>query len=129
MSMSFGYGPAGEKQEMLSLLRSAVERGVTFFDTAQVYGPFTNEELLGEALGARDRRRLLQPTGQGFPDGEDRREHHVRQLRLPQHRPSLHAGGSEGESGLRRSVGAGRRAEGRDTSSDRTGLGACPEAM
>jgi aryl-alcohol dehydrogenase-like predicted oxidoreductase len=50
MSMSFGYGPPGGKQEMISLLRSAVERGVTFFDTAQVYGPFTNEELLGEAL-------------------------------------------------------------------------------
>jgi aryl-alcohol dehydrogenase-like predicted oxidoreductase len=50
MSMSFGYGPAPDKQEMISLLRSAVERGVTFFDTAQVYGPFTNEELVGEAL-------------------------------------------------------------------------------
>lgn len=50
MSMSFGYGPASDKQEMISLLRSAVERGVTFFDTAQVYGPFTNEELVGEAL-------------------------------------------------------------------------------
>jgi aryl-alcohol dehydrogenase-like predicted oxidoreductase len=50
MSMSFGYGPPADKHEMLSLLRSAVERGVTFFDTAQVYGPFTNEELLGEAL-------------------------------------------------------------------------------
>jgi aryl-alcohol dehydrogenase-like predicted oxidoreductase len=48
--MSFGYGPPGDKQEMISLLRSAVRRGVTFFDTAQVYGPFTNEELLGEAL-------------------------------------------------------------------------------
>ncbi len=50
MSMSFGYGPPPDKQEMISLLRSAVERGVTFFDTAQVYGPFTNEELVGEAL-------------------------------------------------------------------------------
>jgi aryl-alcohol dehydrogenase-like predicted oxidoreductase len=45
MGMSYGYGPAGDKQEMISLLRSAVERGVTFFDTAEVYGPFTNEEL------------------------------------------------------------------------------------
>jgi aryl-alcohol dehydrogenase-like predicted oxidoreductase len=44
--MSFGYGPAGDKQEMISLIRAAVERGVTFFDTAEVYGPFTNEELL-----------------------------------------------------------------------------------
>ena len=50
MGMSFSYGPAAHKQEMISLLRSAVNRGVTFFDTAEVYGPFTNEELLGEAL-------------------------------------------------------------------------------
>jgi aryl-alcohol dehydrogenase-like predicted oxidoreductase len=50
MGMSFGYGPAADKQEMISLLRAAVERGVTFFDTAEVYGPFTNEELVGEAL-------------------------------------------------------------------------------
>jgi aryl-alcohol dehydrogenase-like predicted oxidoreductase len=50
MGMSDGYGPAADKQEMISLIRSAVDRGVTFFDTAQVYGPFTNEELVGEAL-------------------------------------------------------------------------------
>ena len=50
MSMSFGYGPAADKQEMISLIRKAVELGVTFFDTAEVYGPFTNEELVGEAL-------------------------------------------------------------------------------
>jgi aryl-alcohol dehydrogenase-like predicted oxidoreductase len=50
MGMSFGYGPVHDKQEMISLIRSAVERGVTFFDTAEVYGPFTNEELVGEAL-------------------------------------------------------------------------------
>src|SRR5271155_5663376 len=50
MSMSFGYGPAGDKQEMICLIRSAVEQGVTFFDTAEVYGPFINEELVGEAL-------------------------------------------------------------------------------
>ena len=50
MGMSFGYGPAADKQEMISLIRSAVERGVSFFDTAEVYGPFTNEELVGEAL-------------------------------------------------------------------------------
>jgi aryl-alcohol dehydrogenase-like predicted oxidoreductase len=50
MGMSFGYGPAGEKQEMIALIRSAVEKGVTFFDTAEVYGPFTNENLVGEAL-------------------------------------------------------------------------------
>ncbi len=50
MGMSFSYGPAGDKREMISLIRSAVERGITFFDTAEVYGPFTNEELVGEAL-------------------------------------------------------------------------------
>src|SRR5438046_9692540 len=50
MSMSFGYGPAGDKQEMINVIRSAVDQGVTFFDTAEVYGPFTNEELVGEAL-------------------------------------------------------------------------------
>src|SRR3984893_4813946 len=50
MGMSFFYGPPVDKQEMISLIRSAVERGVTFFDTAEVLGPFTNEELVGEAL-------------------------------------------------------------------------------
>ena len=50
MGMSFSYGPPKDRQEMISLIRSAVERGVTFFDTAEVYGPFTNEELVGEAL-------------------------------------------------------------------------------
>src|SRR5207302_6529558 len=50
MGMSFGYGPAGEKQEMISVIRAAVERGVTFFDTAEVDGPFTTEELVGETL-------------------------------------------------------------------------------
>jgi len=50
MGMSFGYGPAADKQEMIALIRAAFERGVTFFDTAEAYGPFTNEELVGEAL-------------------------------------------------------------------------------
>src|SRR6266567_7204639 len=50
MGMSSGYGPPKDKSEMISLLRKAVELGVTFFDTAEVYGPFTNEELVGEAL-------------------------------------------------------------------------------
>lgn len=50
MGMSYGYGPASDKKEMISLIRAAVERGVTFFDTAEVYGPYTNEELVGEAL-------------------------------------------------------------------------------
>jgi aryl-alcohol dehydrogenase-like predicted oxidoreductase len=50
MGLSYGYGPAVDKQEGIALIRAAVERGVTFFDTAEVYGPFTNEELVGEAL-------------------------------------------------------------------------------
>src|SRR5258708_40101126 len=50
MGMSYGYGPAVDKKEGISLIRAAVERGITFFDTAEVYGPFTNEELVGEAL-------------------------------------------------------------------------------
>ena len=231
MGMSFSYGPPKDKQEMIALLRAAVERGVTFFDTAEVYGPFTNEELVGEALapfrkqvviatkfgfdlsgtdhrpgaaglnsrpehikqavegslkrlkvethrpalpaprrperadrrrggrgegtdpagqgqalrpvrsgraddpsrprrpaghrpperilavdenaregsdpdprGTRHRLRAVQPAGQGLPHGQDRREHEVRQLRLPQHPPALHAGGAEGESGPGRSA-------------------------
>jgi aryl-alcohol dehydrogenase-like predicted oxidoreductase len=56
MGMSFGFGPPAERKEMIALIRTAIERGVTFFDTAEVYGPFTNEELLGEALAPfRDR--------------------------------------------------------------------------
>ena len=47
MGLNFGYGPAADRQEAISLIRSAVQRGVTFFDTAQIYGPFTNEELVG----------------------------------------------------------------------------------
>src|SRR5437868_11354920 len=50
MGMSFSYGPSPDKQDLIALIRAAVERGVTFFDTAEVYGPFTNEELVGEAL-------------------------------------------------------------------------------
>src|SRR2546422_9115677 len=65
MGMSFGYGPPKDKQEMIALLRAAVERGVTFFDTAEVYGPFTNEELVGEAL-APMRQRVVIATKFGF---------------------------------------------------------------
>src|SRR5437867_3821439 len=65
MGMSFGYGPPKDKQEMISLLRAAVERGVTFFDTAEVYGPFTNEELVGEAL-APFREQVVIATKFGF---------------------------------------------------------------
>jgi aryl-alcohol dehydrogenase-like predicted oxidoreductase len=71
MGMSFSYGPPKDKQEMIALLRAAVERGVTFFDTAEVYGPFTNEELLGEALSPL-RDQVVIATKFGFnlnPDG------------------------------------------------------------
>ena len=87
MGMSFGLGPAKDKQEMISLIRSAVERGVTFFDTAEVYGPFTNEEFLGEAL-APVRERVVIATKFGFAPtvGSDRwtdldsRPEHIRQV-------------------------------------------------
>src|SRR5438876_5374290 len=65
MGMSYGYGPAADKQEMISLIRTAVERGVTLFDTAEVYGPFTNEELVGEAL-APVRNQVMIATKFGF---------------------------------------------------------------
>ncbi len=65
MGMSFGYGPAGDKREMIGVIRAAVERGITFFDTAEVYGPFTNEELVGEAL-APVRDRVVIATKFGF---------------------------------------------------------------
>ncbi len=86
MGMSFGYGPPKDKQEMISLLRAAVERGVTFFDTAEVYGPFTNEELVGEAL-APFRGQVVIATKFGFkigPKGEqiglDSRPEHIKQV-------------------------------------------------
>jgi aryl-alcohol dehydrogenase-like predicted oxidoreductase len=86
MGLSFGYGPAVDKQAGISLIRSAVERGVTFFDTAEVYGPFTNEELVGEAL-APFRDQVVIATKFGFdiaPDGEQRglnsRPEHVKQV-------------------------------------------------
>ena len=78
MGMSFGYGPAKGRKEMIALLRAAVERGVTFFDTAEVYGPFTNEDLVGEALQPfRDR--VVIATKFGFrPPGLDSRPEHIR---------------------------------------------------
>jgi aryl-alcohol dehydrogenase-like predicted oxidoreductase len=87
MGMSFGYGPAGEKREMISVIRAAVERGVTFFDTAEVYGPFTNEELLGEAL-APFRGKVAIATKFGFkldPNtgkqaGLDSRPEHIKEV-------------------------------------------------
>ena len=85
MGMSFGYGPAGDKQEMIAVLRAAVARGVTFFDTAETYGPFINEELVGEAL-APFRGQVAIATKFGFRlvDGKqaglDSRPEHIREV-------------------------------------------------
>jgi aryl-alcohol dehydrogenase-like predicted oxidoreductase len=87
MGMSFSYGPPKDKQEMTTLLRAAVERGVTFFDTAEVYGPFINEELVGEAL-APFREQVVIATKFGFkldPNtgkqaGLDSRPEHIKQV-------------------------------------------------
>src|SRR5438477_9937827 len=86
MGMSFGYGPAKDKQEMISLIRAAFEQGVTFFDTAEMYGPFANEELAGEAL-APFRERVVIATKFGFklgPKGEqiglDSRPEHIKEV-------------------------------------------------
>src|SRR5690242_19167844 len=87
MGMSSGYGPAGEKQAMIAVIRSAIENGVTFFDTAEIYGPFKNEELVGEAL-APSRGRVKIATKFGFkigPNGErmdglDSRPAHIKEV-------------------------------------------------
>ena len=87
MGMSFSYGPPKDKQEMISLLRAAVERGVTFFDTAEAYGPFTNEELVGEAL-APFRKQVVIATkfafkfdpNTGKQSGLDSRPRHIREV-------------------------------------------------
>jgi aryl-alcohol dehydrogenase-like predicted oxidoreductase len=87
MGLSFGYGPAVDKQEGIALIRAAVERGVTFFDTAEVYGPFTNEELVGEAL-APLRQQVVIATKFGFKldpatgkqAGLDSRPEHIKQV-------------------------------------------------
>jgi len=85
MGMSFGYGPAAEKQEMIALIRTAIERGVTFFDTAEAYGPFTNEELVGEALAPfRDHVVIATKFGFKFEGGKqaglDSRPAHIREV-------------------------------------------------
>src|SRR2546428_6526993 len=84
MSMSFGYGPPADKQAMIALIRTAVDRGITFFDTAEAYGPFTNEELVGEAL-APVRHQVVIATKFGFKfesgkqSGLDSRPAHIRE--------------------------------------------------
>jgi aryl-alcohol dehydrogenase-like predicted oxidoreductase len=88
MGMSFSYGVVHDKQEMIALLRAAVDRGITFFDTAEVYGPFTNEELVGEALSpVRDRVVIatkfgwkLKPKGEPGFMGLDSRPEHIKEV-------------------------------------------------
>src|SRR4051794_26799426 len=85
MGMSSGYGPAGDRQQMIALIRAAVDRGVTLFDTAEVYGPYVNEELVGEAL-APFRADVVIATKFGFAveggreSGLDSRPEHIRQV-------------------------------------------------
>src|SRR5512143_294028 len=82
MGMSFAYGTPPDRKEMIALLRAAVDRGVTFFDTAEVYGPFTNEELVGEAL-APVRDRVVIATKFGMKLGThamDSRPDHIREV-------------------------------------------------
>src|SRR5216684_1128482 len=86
MGLSYGYGPATDKQEAISLIRTAVERGITFFDTAEAYGPFKNEELLGEAL-APYRDQVVIATKFGFKfgpnggqTGTDSRPEHIKEV-------------------------------------------------
>jgi aryl-alcohol dehydrogenase-like predicted oxidoreductase len=87
MGLNYSYGKAGDRQEMIALVRKAVERGVTFFDTAEAYGPFTNEELVGEAL-APFRQQVVIATKFGFkfnmetrrPQGVDSRPEHIQEV-------------------------------------------------
>src|SRR5438105_2045231 len=84
MGMSYGYGAAGDTKDMIAVIRGAVERGVTFFDTAEVYGPFTNEELVGEALEPF-RGDVVIATKFGFKnakntDGPDSRPERIKQV-------------------------------------------------
>ncbi len=84
MGMSFGYGAAADKKEMISLIRAAVDQGVTFFDTAEIYGPFANEELVGEAL-APFRGRVVIGTKFGFAPAHPGESHWSRLDSRPEH--------------------------------------------
>ena len=157
MGMSANYGPPADKQEMTALIRAAVDRGVTFFDTAEAYGPFTNEELVGEAL-APFRGQVVQseyslfwrgpeaeilptleelgigfvpfsPLGAGFLTGKINEEYEVRQHRLPQRRPSLYPRGSESKSSAGRSACQSCKTEKCNTCSGRDRLAARPKTM
>jgi hypothetical protein len=128
MGMSYGYGPAGNRQEMINLIRAAVDRGVTFFDTAQAYGPFANEELVGEALApVRDRVVIATKFGIRVENGQqivsrtsgrdqDRCRRFAEAAARGDDRPLLPAS--------RRSGRANRRRGGRDEGVDPAGEGA-----
>src|SRR6185369_12169501 len=86
MGMSFGLGPAADKKEMITLIRKAFEKGVTFFDTAEVYGPFTNEELVGEALEPFKKQVVIatkfgwKPNAEGRWSELDSRPEHIKKV-------------------------------------------------
>ena len=85
MGLSHGFGPATDRAQAIALIRAAVERGVTFFDTAQIYGPFTNEEVVGEALApVRDRVVIATKFGFNYVDGKpaglNSRPEHIRRM-------------------------------------------------
>jgi hypothetical protein len=151
MGMNWSYGPAGDKQEMIALIRAAVERGVTFFDTAEVYGPHTNEELVGEAL-APFRDQVVIATKFGWKpadEGEvrwtmlDSRPEHIRSFltgkitadtkldstdfrnTIPRFSPEARAG----QPGARRPSRPHRAQEERDPGADRARLVARAEAV
>ena len=136
MGLSYGYGPATDKQEAITLIRAAVERGVTFFDTAEVYGPFTNEELVGEAL-APFRDQVVIATKFGFAvDGDRRasglnsRPEHIREvaeaslkrLQDRSHRSVLPAS----RRSQRADRGRGGHGQGPDPAKARSSTSACP---
>ena len=90
MGMSFGYGPAQDEQEMISLIRSAVDLGVTFFDTAEAYGPFANEELVGKALSPiRERVVIATKFGFHFDANGKQAGGSLDQLRRPRDPPAM----------------------------------------
>ena len=127
MGLSFGYGPAVDRQQGISLIRAAVERGVTFFDTAEAYGPFTNEELVGEALAPmRDQVVIATKFGFKFEDGKqsglDSRPAHIKEvaeaslkrLKIDRDRSVLSAPGRPGRADRgRRGSGEGPDSEGK----------------
>src|SRR5213080_1720236 len=94
MGISFGYGPAASRDEGIAIIRAAVDGGVTFFDTAEAYGPYTNEELVGEALApVRDLVVIATKFGYKFEDGKqaglDSRPAHIREVAVLELEPEL----------------------------------------